>query len=136
MLRFETIELTQDYQRLAPDCSEIRFLPEMNGGGLAHCTLRAGGISKPIYHRTVEEIWYCLEGEGEVWRKQDDREEVTRFVPGVSLTIPKRTRFQFRNQGDRPLRFIISTMPPWPGSSEAVTLESGYWAGWPKECDV
>jgi len=51
---------------------------------MAHCTLLAGGVSKPVHHRTVEEIWYCVEGDGEVWRKQGDREEVTLFSLGLA----------------------------------------------------
>jgi mannose-6-phosphate isomerase-like protein (cupin superfamily) len=99
----------------------------MEGGSMAHCILPAGGVSKPVHHRTVEEIWYCIDGDGEVWRKQDDWEEVTRFFPGVSLTIPTGTHLQFHNTGETPLRFIIATMPPWPGAGEAVKLEGGYW---------
>ena len=135
MLRFEAIKLPDKYEYLAPDCSEIRLLPEMKGGSMAHCTLPAGGISKPVHHRTVEEMWYCIEGDGEVWRRQDDREEVTHFIPGVSLTIPTGTHFQFRNTGETPLRFIIAAMPPWPGASEAVQLDKGYWEGWVEECN-
>ena len=25
--------------------------------------------SSPVAHRSVEELWYILEGQGEVWRK-------------------------------------------------------------------
>jgi mannose-6-phosphate isomerase-like protein (cupin superfamily) len=42
---------------------------------------------------------------------------------GVSLTIPVGTHFQFRNAEAVPLRFIIATIPPWPGSDEAVRVE-------------
>jgi quercetin dioxygenase-like cupin family protein len=69
-MEFETKRLPEKADYLAPDGSEIRLLPTMNGGGLAHCTLPPGGVSKPVYHRTVEEIWYCIKGDGEVWRKQ------------------------------------------------------------------
>ena len=129
MLSFETKVLPEEYDYPAPDGSEIRLLPTMNGGGLAHCTLPVGGVSKPVYHRTVEEIWYFLEGKGEVWRKQDENEEVVTVYQGVSLTIPVGSHFQFRNTGDVPLCFIIVTMPPWPGKQEAVELDEGYWPG-------
>lgn len=134
-VKSETIVLPERPDYLAPDGSEIQLLPTMRGGGLAHCTLPPGGVSKPVYHRTVEEIWYCIEGDGKVWRRQDEREEVTSFSTGVSLTIPTGTHFRFRNTGDTPLRFIISTMPPWPGASEAVQLQGGYWDGWTEECE-
>jgi DNA-binding IscR family transcriptional regulator len=34
----------------------------MNGGGLAHCTPPPGGVSRPVYHRTVEKIYHVFEG--------------------------------------------------------------------------
>jgi hypothetical protein len=52
---------------------------------------------------------------------------VADVVPGVSLTIPVETQFQFRNTGQEPLRFVIATMPPWPGADEAVPVEVGKW---------
>lgn len=126
-MRFETKELPKNHDYLAPDGSEIRLLPDMHGGGLAHCTLPPGGVSKPVYHRTVEEIWYCLAGQGQVWRKLEGQEEVVDFFSGISLTIPVGTHFQFRNTGAELLQFIIATMPPWPGPEEAVALDEGKW---------
>jgi mannose-6-phosphate isomerase-like protein (cupin superfamily) len=116
---FVTVRLKRDADRLAPDGSEIRLLPAMNGGGLCHCTLPVGEVSSPVAHRNVEEIWYVLEGEGEVWRRNTASEEVVRVSGGTSLTIPPRTAFQFRNTGTIPLCLLIATMPPWPGAQEA-----------------
>lgn len=87
--------------------------------GLYHCTLLAGKTSSPVAHRHVEEIWYVLEGEGEVWRKASGAKEVVSISAGMSLTIPPRTAFQFRNTGTGPLRILIVTMPPWLGPQEA-----------------
>jgi mannose-6-phosphate isomerase-like protein (cupin superfamily) len=126
LLPYETKQLPRLYNYLAPDLSEIRLLHAMNGGGLAHCTLPVEGISLAVTHQTVEEIWYFLSGEGEVWRKQGDREESVYVAAGVSLTIPRGTHFQFRNTGNEPLCFIIATMPPWPGEQEAVRVQN-YW---------
>ena len=114
ILEFETKVLAEDYDYLAPDGSEIRLLPTMNGGGLCHCTLPPGGVSAPVSHKTVEEIWYFLEGLGQVWRKQGDVASVVDVHPDVSLTIPVETHFQFRNTGNQPLRFVITTMPSCP----------------------
>ena len=110
----------------APDGSEIRLLHELRGGGLSECTLPPGGVSAAVTHRTIEEIWLFTEGSGQVWRKQGDRESVTDVSPGVSLTIPLGTHFQFRNMGEWPLKFVISTMPPWPGEYEAPRVPD-YW---------
>lgn len=107
----------------APDGSEIRVL----AGSVAHCTLPVGAVSQAVAHKTVEEIWYFLEGEGEVYRQQgDDEPVITRVTANSALTIPLGTRFQFRNTGNVPLRFVITTMPPWPGQDEAFPVDN-YW---------
>lgn len=126
MQDFETIKLPTDPDTMAPDGSEIRLLPEMSMGGMCHCTLLPGKTSIAIKHKTVEEIWYCLEGEGEVWRKMNDKDKIVQINKGISLAIPTGTHFQFRNTGTQPLCFIITTMPPWPGPSEAVKVK-GKW---------
>ena len=48
----------------APDGSEVRLLAALKGGSFAHFTLGAGGVSAPVAHRTVEEIWYVVAGGG------------------------------------------------------------------------
>lgn len=123
---FHTTELRENYDGLAPDGSEIRLLNRLDAGSMVHCTLLPNQTSTAVRHKTVEEIWYFIEGEGQVWRKQDNREEVTDVKPGVSLTIPFGTQFQFRNNSTNPLRFVIVTMPPWPGEDEAVKVP-GRW---------
>lgn len=124
---FRTRRLPGEYDELAPDGSEIRVLMRMNGGQLAHCTLPPHEASDAVYHRTVEEIWYCLRGRGEVWRSQGERREVTAFTPGVCVSVPPGVRFQFRNNGGEPLEFVIATIPRWPGYHEAVKTER-HWA--------
>lgn len=75
---FETKALRAAADYLAPDGSEIRLLPTMKGGGLCHCTLPAGKTSSPVAHRQVEEIWFVISGDGEVWRKNAATEETVR----------------------------------------------------------
>jgi mannose-6-phosphate isomerase-like protein (cupin superfamily) len=123
---FQSCKLGPDFVG-APDGSEIRVLHVLNGGGLSECTLRVSGVSSAIAHKTVEEIWFITHGAGQIWRMLDNMEEITDLEPGVSLTIPLGTHFQFRNTGDVPLRFVISTMPQWPGNEEAIQVE-GMWA--------
>jgi len=124
---FNTKPLPREFDYLAPDGSEIRLLLDIEGGGLAHCTLPTGKVSLAVYHKTVEELWYFLSGVGEVWRKQEDREETLAVQAGVCLSIPIGTSFQFRNTGKEPLCFVITTMPPWPGEDEAVPTD-GNWS--------
>jgi mannose-6-phosphate isomerase-like protein (cupin superfamily) len=126
-MKFESKQLPVKPDELAPDGSEIRLLSKLKGGGLCYCTLPTKQTSHAVRHRTVEEIWYFVVGRGEVWRKFGVREETVVVTPGVSLTIPVGTCFQFRNVGREPLSFLIVTMPPWPGKDEAVTV-ANHWS--------
>lgn len=118
--------LAADYDTLAPDGSEIRLLSSTGRGSMVHCTLNPGEVSLPVAHRTVEEVWYFLEGTGQVWRRSGDEERVVDVAPGGSLSIPVGAHFQFRTTGDGPLRFLIVTIPPWPGEDEAYRVP-GRW---------
>ncbi|MCY3978469.1 MAG: cupin domain-containing protein [Chloroflexi bacterium] len=120
---FESNHVKAEYDLLAPDGSEIRLLHRLSGASVVHCALPVGAVSIPVRHRTVEEVWFFLAGEGQVWRKQGEREQVLDARRGLSLTIPLGTQFQFRNTGDVPLEFLITTTPPWAGEDEAVVLE-------------
>ncbi len=124
---FETMKLPDRPDVAAPDGSDVRILPGLAGGGTAHFELPGGQTTLAVAHRTVEEIWYILGGRGEMWRRQGDREEVVALAPGVSLTIPLGTAFQFRAAGEEPLSAVAITMPPWPGPDEAYPVE-GPWA--------
>ena len=97
---------------------------------MAEFELSPGRVSAAITHRTVEEIWYVLSGRGEMWRRQGSRDETVALEPGVCLTIPNGTHFQFRALGDTALRVLGVTMPPWPGADEAVVV-NGAWSPTP-----
>ncbi len=124
----QTKHLPTKHDCLAPDGSEIRLLTSTARGSSAHCTLPAGKVSLAVTHRSVEEIWYVLEGRGELWRKLNGREETIELRPGVSATIPLGSHFQFRNSGREPLCLLITTMPPWPGEDEARRVDD-HWRG-------
>lgn len=121
---FDTAALAVEPDAVAPDGSEIRLLPAPRGdvASLAHCTLKLGQISRAVQHQSVEEVWFFLTGAGELWRAVEDLEEELAVRPGMSVTIPLGTRFQFRSTGDTPLTFILVTTPPWPGEDEAVRV--------------
>jgi mannose-6-phosphate isomerase-like protein (cupin superfamily) len=125
-MEFATKPLPAAADVLAPDGSEVRILLRLAGGSMAHFRLHPGEVSKAIVHRSVEELWFVLGGQGEMWRSQAGQEEVTPLSPGVSLSIPVGTRFQFRCLGDAPFEAVAVTMPPWPGAEEAVFVE-GRW---------
>jgi mannose-6-phosphate isomerase-like protein (cupin superfamily) len=110
----------------APDGSEVRLLSSLAGGSFAHFTLPPGATSAAVSHHTVEEIWYFVAGEGEVWRKYRGEPSVVEVKPGVALTIPLGTEFQFRAGAGAALSFVAVTMPPWPGPDEAFSV-AGPW---------
>src|SRR5690242_8043766 len=89
---------------VAPDGSAVRALVSLNGlASLAHFELEAGAISTAIRHRTVSELWYFLSGHGQMWlRASGDEGDVFAVAPGISLTIPVGTEFQFRSFGHEP----------------------------------
>ena len=111
---------------IAPDGSDVRILCGLHGGSMAHFSLPPGRTSKAVVHRSVEEIWYIVAGEGEMWRADGRQERVVALAPGLSLTIPVGTRFQFRSTGTAALEAVAITMPPWPGEDEAVQVD-GIW---------
>jgi mannose-6-phosphate isomerase-like protein (cupin superfamily) len=126
MATFETKELPENRDVVAPDGSNVRILLGLKGGGMAHFSLGPGETSRAVAHRTVEEIWFFVSGQGEMWRRQGADEQIVEVYPGVCLSIPLGTSFQFRCTGQDPLEAIGVTMPPWPGEEEAVLLE-GPW---------
>lgn len=111
---------------IAPDGSEIYFLVgDAQRASLVEVRLPAEQTSRPVRHRTVEEIWYFLAGQGRVWRRAPDgREQIEEVQPGSVVTIPTGWAFQFQASGDD-LRFLCYTSPPWPGDQEAQPASPG-----------
>lgn len=127
-----TMRLPEDHV-VAPDGSKIWELLKTGGASLVRCALPPGGVSLAVRHRTIEELWYFLEGRGELWRRYpDDRQEAVDVRPGTCLRIPTGAAFQFRNTGADPLAFLIVTLPPWPGAGEAVRVDDH----WPTGTDT
>jgi mannose-6-phosphate isomerase-like protein (cupin superfamily) len=118
---------------IAPDGSLIYYrVLDAKRAGLVEVVLPEGGVSKPVHHRTVEEIWYFLDGQGEVWLfdPASNSAHARKVATGDTVVIPTGHHFQFRNLGAGDLRFLCYDSPPWPGDGEAVHVERG---GWPVE---
>jgi len=127
MNHFSTMQLPLEPTTTAPDGSDVRVLLGLRAGSMAHFELAPGQTSAAVTHRTVEEIWYVVSGRGEMWRQQDGREETIVLEPGVCLTLPLGTHFQFRAAPTEAVAAIGVTLPPWPGEGEAVAV-AGPWA--------
>ncbi len=126
MDEFASLRLPAEPTERAPDGSEVRVLLALRAGRMAHFQLAAGAVTRAVTHRTVEELWFVLSGNGEMWRKQGEREAFVALEPGVCLSIPLGTHFQFRASSDGPVAAVAVTMPPWPGEEEAVFV-TGPW---------
>jgi mannose-6-phosphate isomerase-like protein (cupin superfamily) len=115
---------------IAPDGSEIRLLATAPTGAtrasLCEVRLPPGAVSRPIKHRTVEEIWYVTSGRGRVWRCAPlETAAPVEIHPGDALVIPTGWHFQFAAAPDVELRFLCFTSPPWPGADEAEPVDVG-----------
>jgi mannose-6-phosphate isomerase-like protein (cupin superfamily) len=128
MAGHETKQLPANRDAVAPDGSDVRILLSLSGGGMAHFELAPEQTSVAVRHRTVEEIWYILGGSGLMWRSAsgDVTQAPVELEPGLCITIPCGTHFQFRSAAGHPLRALGVTMPPWPGDGEAIR-SSGPW---------
>lgn len=126
MTKFASMQIPKKPTVIAPDGSDVRVLLGLASGGMAHFELGAGKTSLAVTHRTVEEIWFIVSGRGEMWRKQGLREEIVKLEPGICITIPLGTHFQFRADQSQSVAAIGITMPPWPNADEA-SIVVGPW---------
>ena len=111
----------------SPLGAHIRFLMDGPHGNVIHSTVPPGMVGRACHFRTIDEFWFVLSGEGELWRRAPDgRETITRLAEGVSIDIPLGTAFQYRSVGAAALVFTCTAMPPWPGDEEAVLVD-GPW---------
>lgn len=124
--RFGTLHERQALEVSAPDGARVRVLLALKRGSMAVFELEPGQVSAPVRHRSVEELWYVLSGEGEMWRRDAIGEAVVSLQAGLCLSLPLDTDFQFRCLGHETLRAVAVTLPPWPGADEAFPV-SGRW---------
>ena len=71
-----TVRLANGKTVVAPDGSQIRELVAVAGGSMVHCALPKDAVWMAAVHATVDEVWYCLAGKGQVWRRREDAESV------------------------------------------------------------
>ena len=123
---FETKKLPEKRDGVAPDGFDVKILLNATRGGLAYFEFAANKTSKARAHHNVEEIWYFLTGQGKIWRKLNDHEEIIPIEPGMCITIPTGTHFQLHSIGPEPLSAIGITMPNWLGPEEWYEVQ-GKW---------
>ena len=122
----KTITLPDRPDARSPAGADIRFLVDAQTGNMIHSTVPPRQVNRATVHATVTEFWYVLGGCGEIWRDDGAQSCVTALTPGTAIDIPVGTAFQYRNVSDTDLTFICIAMPPWPGDSEARSVD-GIW---------
>ena len=125
-MSFITRMRSESPDAIAPDGSEVRILANTARGSMAEFLLPPSKISLAVAHHTVEEVWFFTAGQGQLWRKNEKAQEIVEIHPGLSISIPIGTHFQFRNDSTENLIAIGTTMPPWPGPDEAYIVK-GRW---------
>lgn len=96
------------------DGSTIRELFGLSTGGVEHqslaeATLAPGQATQRHYHRVSEEIYFVLDGEGEL-ELDGERQRVD---AGDAIAIPPGAWHELRAEGDRPLRILCCCAPPY-----------------------
>ena len=96
------------------DGSTIRELFGLPTGGvdhqsLAEATLAPGQATQRHYHRASEEIYFVLDGEGEMELDGERR----RVGVGDAIAIRPGAWHELRAGGDRPLRILCCCAPPY-----------------------
>lgn len=76
--------------------AEIRHILSSPPGDLTHAVCPAGHVSPTHQLPELDEAYFILAGEGEIWRGTDERSAVTRLRPGRWVQMPAGMRFQFR----------------------------------------
>ena len=89
------------------DGSTIRELHHTESQSLAEATLPAGRPTQRHYHRVSEEIYFLLEGEGDL----EVDGETRRVRPGEAILIPPGAWHQIT--GTTQLRFLCCCAPPY-----------------------
>ncbi len=99
--------------------SEIRPLVDRTTSAVTQCslaeeTLPPGRAVTPHLHRDTEEIYYVLEGGGEM----TVGEETRAVAAGDAIFIPRDSRHTLRNTGDRPMRIVLVCGPAFSRDDE------------------
>ena len=103
----------------APDGTDVSILAVTPPASVARFTLQAGLTGRAVKHRTVDEIWHVLSGEGELWRRLDGVEDIVPLVHGTTVHLPVETVFQVRATSLTALVVLGVITPAWPGDAEA-----------------
>ena len=102
-----------------PHGSEIRPLVDRTTSEITQCSLAEealppGRAVTPHFHRETEEIYYVLEGRGEM----TVGDETSPVGPGDAVYIPRGARHTLMNTGEVPMRIVLVCGPAFSRGDE------------------
>ena len=112
---FKAIDSTNLCELLHP-AREMLDLPY----SLAHATLEPGAASLPHRLKTSSEVYFILEGEGEMHIDS----ELAEVGTGQAVLIPPSSWQHIRNTGKVDLKFLCIVHPMWQAEDEEVLTGS------------
>lgn len=107
-------QLSEQQPFTTADGSTIRSILDRTNApvenqSLAEATLPAGGATERHYHRLSEEIYFILEGRGEMEIDGESRE----VKPGDAILIPPGAWHQITALSDSGIRLLCCCAPPY-----------------------
>jgi len=104
------------------DGSEIRELlahrnSSIRNQSLAEASLRVGQSTRPHYHPKAEEIYYILQGQGEMRIEGEERP----VGPGDAIAIPPGKSHQILQKGTHDLVFLCCCAPGYEPTDVVFT---------------
>jgi len=116
-----------DHQKLilADDGSWIKNMSSIGAVQTVLCILGPQNAIQASRHKTVSQIWYVTNGQGQAWLSDSGgHESLIDLKPGVSFAVPLGYSFQFRNTGNVDLNIFIVNTTPWTGDGELIPVEN------------
>ena len=117
----------QDPDEIAPDGSLIYWLRRNEYASTCLCVLPPGHQSLPARHPRLQELWYVMSGQGQLYRSSANGGLPVALRAGVGVSIAAGEVFQFCAHRDSALTIHITTTPPWAGEHDVETGLTGYW---------
>jgi len=116
---FQTLQIAEAVLEIAPDGSSVLPLLRFPEGSMARFEFASGQVSHAVLHPGLDELWYVVDGSGEMWRRQETRSSIEPLMSGSCASIPRETAFQCR-AGPAGLTVIAVTLPAWSGAADAI----------------
>jgi mannose-6-phosphate isomerase-like protein (cupin superfamily) len=125
--RWETQRLAECPTRAAPAAAfTIAILPSFPEGEIAHATAIPDQIAGSARVQGLAELFYVIEGRGQLWRASGNVETVTELEPGVCVTITPGIEYQFRATR-HPMTSLVATTARFDPGENWLQGERRYW---------